>query len=213
MHDPIGAFSRIRELYLSYLDTAFRIEDPHLAEERRKLLRKPGHLCTDPLLEPQPHWALDGRRFDDLLKEEGEDAVLRDLPPRARQVFIDLIGCGLIGKDGDGQLLRPYHHQLETLQRGVRDGHAGIVTSGTGSGKTEAFLLPVLATIIEEATRERGGWSAPKPGDQQKRWWRDAEGRPVAEPDRKGAYVLRKDSIKVGGLTWNDFEGHDQRSG
>ena len=213
MHDPIGAFSRIRELYLSYLDTAFRIEDPHLAEERRNLLRKPGHLCTDPLLEPQPHWALDGRRFDDLLKEEGEDSVLRDLPPRARQVFIDLIGCGLIGKDSDGQLLRPYHHQLQMLQRGVRDGHAGIVTSGTGSGKTEAFLLPVLATIIEEATRERGGWSAPKPGDQQKHWWRDAEGRPVAEPDRKGAYVLRKDSIKVGGLTWNGFEGHDQRSG
>ena len=28
MHDPIGTFSRIRELYLSYLDTAFRIEDP-----------------------------------------------------------------------------------------------------------------------------------------------------------------------------------------
>lgn len=213
MHDPIGAFSRIRELYLSYLDTAFRIEDPELREERRTLLRKPGHLCTDPLLEPQPQWALDGRSFDDLLKEAGEDAVLRDLSPRARQVFVDLIGCGLIGRDGDGQLLRPYRHQLQMLQRGVRDCHAGIVTSGTGSGKTEAFLLPVLATIIEEATREHGGWSAPKPGDQQKRWWRDTEGRPLAEPDRKGAYVLRKDGIKVGGLTWNDFEGHHQRAG
>lgn len=216
MHDPIGAFSRIRELYLSYLDTAFRIEDPALAEERRTLLRKPGNLCTDPLLEPQPHWALDGRSFDDLLKEGGEDAVLRDLSPRARKVFIDLIGCGLIGREGDrpdGALFRPYRHQLQMLQRGVRDGHAGIVTSGTGSGKTEAFVLPVLATIIEEATRERGGWQAPRPGFLQQRWWRDAEGRPVAEPDRKGAYVLRKDSIKVGGLTWNGFEGHHHRAG
>jgi len=213
MHDPIGAFTRIRELYLSYLDTAFRIEDPELAEERRALLRKPGALCTDPLLEPQPHWAVDGRRFEDLLDEHGDDAVLGDLSPRARQVFIDLIGCGLIGKDGDGQLLRPYRHQLQMLQRGVRDGHAGIVTSGTGSGKTEAFLLPVLATIIEEATRQRGGWSAPKPGYLQQRWWRDAQGRPLAEPDRKGAYALRKDAIKVGGLSWNDFEGHHQRVG
>jgi len=213
MHDPIGAFTRIRELYLSYLDTAFRIEDPEVSEERQTLLRKPGHLCTDPLLESQPHWALDGRRFDDLLKEEGEEAILRDLTPRARQVFIALIGCGLIGKDGNKQLLRPYRHQLQMLQRGVRDGHAGIVTSGTGSGKTEAFLLPVLATIIEEATRERGGWSAPKPGDQRKHWWRDPEGRPMAAPDSKGAYVLRKDKIKVGGLTWNDFEGHHQRAG
>jgi len=132
MHDPIGTFSRIRELYLSYLDTAFRIEDPELAEERRTLLRQPGHLCTDPLLEPQPHWALDGRRFEDLLEEQGEEAVLGDLSPRARQVFLDLIGCGLIGKvgkDKNAPLLRPYRHQLQMLQRGVRDGHAGIVTS------------------------------------------------------------------------------------
>jgi hypothetical protein len=35
----------------------------------------------------------------------------------------------------------------------------------------------------------------------------------VAEPDRNGAYVLRKDSIKVGGLTWNGYEGHHQRVG
>ena len=54
MHDPIGAFTRIRELYLSYLDTAFRIEDPDVSEERQKLLRSTGSLCTDPLLEPQP---------------------------------------------------------------------------------------------------------------------------------------------------------------
>ena len=213
MNDPIGAFTRIRELYLSYLDTAFRIEDPELAMERRTLLRKPGALCTDPLLEPQPQWALDGRRFEDLIEEQGYDAILGELSPQARQVFIDLIGCGLIGKDGDSNLLRPYRHQLQMLQRGVRDGHAGIVTSGTGSGKTEAFLLPVLATIIEEATRERDGWSAPKPGYLQKRWWRDADDRPVAEPDRKGAYALRKGAIKIGGLSWDGFKDHDQRSG
>jgi hypothetical protein len=65
MHDPIGAFTRIRELYLSYLDTAFRIEDPDVSEERQKLLRSTGSLCTDPLLEPQPEWAKDERRFQD----------------------------------------------------------------------------------------------------------------------------------------------------
>jgi hypothetical protein len=212
MHDPIGTFSRIRELYLSYLDTAFRIEDPELAEERRTLLRQPGNLCTDPLLEPQPHWALDGRRFEDLLEEQGEEAVLGDLSPRARQVFLDLIGCGLIGRDGDGALFRPYRHQLQMLQRGVRDGHAGIVTSGTGSGKTEAFLLPVLATIIEEATRERGGWRAPKHGYLHQRWWCDGTGRPLAQRDSNGAYALR-DEVQIKGLEWDGFKDRHHRSG
>lgn len=35
MQDPLGAFERIRELYLSYLDTAFRIGDESVAQERR----------------------------------------------------------------------------------------------------------------------------------------------------------------------------------
>ena len=60
MHDPIGAFQRIRELYLSYLDTAFRIEDPTLAEERQSLLRRPGQLCTSPLLLIDVAFALGG---------------------------------------------------------------------------------------------------------------------------------------------------------
>lgn len=215
MHDPIGAFTRIRELYLSYLDTAFRIEDPAIAQERRDLLRGAGKLCTDPLLESQPQWQHDSRRFEDLLAESGEDAVLAGLPPRSRQVFIDLIGCGLIGRidrESESALFRPYRHQLQMLQRGVRDGHAGIVTSGTGSGKTEAFLLPVLATIIEEATRERGGWKRPSQGFMQKRWWCDPNGKPLAERDSSGAYSLRE-GLKINGLKWDDFKGCHHRSG
>lgn len=211
MHDPIGVFTRIRELYLSYLDTAFRIEDPVIAQERRALLREPGKLCTDPLLEPQPQWQQDERCFANLLTEQGDDAVLADLSPRARQVFLDLIGCGLIGRDDDGALFRPYRHQLQMLQRGVRDGHAGIVTSGTGSGKTEAFLLPVLATIIEEATRERGGWRAPRTGFMQQRWWCDAKG-PLAERDSSGAYTLRE-GVRIKGLEWDGFKDRHHRYG
>ena len=212
MHDPIGAFTRIRELYLSYLDTAFRIEDPAIAQERRELLRAAGKLCTDPLLESQPQWQHDSRRFEDLLTEEGEDAVLAGLSPQARQVFLDLIGCGLIGRDSAGALFRPYRHQLQMLQRGVRDSHAGIVTSGTGSGKTEAFLLPVLATIIEEATRERGGWKAPRKGFMRQRWWCDEHGTPLAERDRSGAYTLRE-GVRIKGLEWDDFKDHHHRTG
>ena len=56
MIDCIGSFLRIREFYLTYLETAFRIADPGLSRERRDLLEKPGALCTDPLLEPVPRY-------------------------------------------------------------------------------------------------------------------------------------------------------------
>ncbi|MEB3327585.1 MAG: DEAD/DEAH box helicase, partial [Synechococcus sp.] len=212
MHDPIGAFTRIRELYLSYLDTAFRIEDQGVAEERQKLLRSAGALCTEPLLEPQPEWAKDQRDFHDLLNETGDQAVLAPLAAQTRQLFLELIGCGLIGRDQKGELFRPYRHQLQMLAKGVRDGQAGIVTSGTGSGKTESFLLPVLATILDEAKRERGGWSRPAPGYLKHRWWCDPQGKAFAERDRESVYGLRE-SIKSRGLEWDGFHKRHQRAG
>ena len=67
-----------------------------------------------------------------------------------------------------------YRHQAEMLRRGVRAGEPGIVTSGTGSGKTESFLLPVLAMLAREAV----GWPEPHQKYLQRRWWQDVIGRP-----------------------------------
>lgn len=50
MLDPIGGFLRIRNLFLDYLDTAFRIRDSIITKERRDLLEQNGTICTDPLL-------------------------------------------------------------------------------------------------------------------------------------------------------------------
>ena len=49
----------------------------------------------------------------------------------------------------------PYEHQAEALERTTRYDAAGsgvVVTTGTGSGKTESFLLPVLARLADEAS-------------------------------------------------------------
>lgn len=211
MHDPLGAFQRIRELFISYVDTASRIEPAKLSEERSDLLREPGTLCTEPLLEPLPTWCPDGRSFAELCAESGPDAVLAPLSAEGRAAFLELLGCGLLGRDSDNQLLPPYRHQVEMLRRGIRDGEAGIVTSGTGSGKTEAFLLPVFATILEEATRSDAAWSAPSSGFLQKRWWR-SNGKPIAVANDKGTYEL-PDDYSINGLQWDEYAGNEQRSG
>ena len=211
MHDPIGTFTRIRELYLSYLDTGFRLEDRELADERRQLLRRTGALCTEPLIEPLPLWQQDGRSLEDLVEEEGPDAVLAPLEERTRRLFVDLVGCGLIGKDVNGHLFKPYLHQLQMLERGVRPCRAGIVTSGTGSGKTESFLLPVLANILEEATRADDPWSAPEAGYLNHRWWHNPQGKPVAHRNDEGKWEVPKG--EVSGLKWDEFEKRHHRKG
>ena len=200
MQDPIGAFERIRELYLSYLDTAFRIGDESVAEERRRLLREPGAFCTEPLIEPIPRYTPspgpggEPITFEDVYRDATQHAILEGFSEPARRAFVDIALGGLFPSVewGDAPLKRraaflPYAHQLEMLRRGVREGTPGIVTSGTGSGKTEAFLLPLVAAISKEAI----GWEAPEEHFLTRRWWHDPNGEPYSERDDKDRPKVR----------------------
>ena len=163
MLDPIGGQNRIREFLLSYFDTAFRIRDEEVAQARRELLRQPGTLATEAFLEPVPRYPQVAQRLEDLVDNE-VDGPIRHLSRDARRAFVELALSGLFpGNDSGNSDVRrtsqfsPYTHQWEMLARGTRPGCPGVVTSGTGSGKTEAFMLPVLSTIAAEAVQ----WAAP----------------------------------------------------
>jgi DEAD/DEAH box helicase domain-containing protein len=168
MLDPVGGFLRIRELFITYLETAFRIRDPGISAERRALLETKGALCTTPLLEPMPRYRTVDWRLRDLLTRN--DQKFMSIDDASRQTFVRLISSGLF----EGVDVRLYCHQAKMLERGTRAGAPGIVTSGTGSGKTESFLLPVLAQIVSEAR----SWARPERDYLQRRWWHDQSGKP-----------------------------------
>ncbi|HEV2551322.1 MAG TPA: DEAD/DEAH box helicase, partial [Stellaceae bacterium] len=76
-------------------------------------------------------------------------ADMKGLPPAALQVY------SLLTK-ADGNLPRliydpPYKHQSESIHGCLIDGKNLVVMTGTGSGKTEAFLLPILGKLAREA--------------------------------------------------------------
>ena len=201
MQDPIGSFDRIRELYISYLDTAFRIREPAVAEERRRLLRQPGTLCTEPLIEPIARYETDRLQFHEMLTSSGAAwDPLKGFSEASRRAFVDLVLAGLFpsrDKEADSAadakigskrigLFSPYRHQVEMLRRGANSGSPGVVTSGTGSGKTEAFLLPILAQIVREASN----WEKPAERFLTRRWWHDTDGKPCTKANKKNERVV-----------------------
>src|SRR5881296_2755371 len=97
MFDPIGGFLRIRELYITYLETAFRIGDVAVSRERRALLESPGALCTAPLLEPQPRYKSVGWRLRELASSDA--GPLAGFTPETRKAFVRLVSAGLFGGD------------------------------------------------------------------------------------------------------------------
>ena len=163
MLDPLGAYIRIRDQYIRYLETAFRIRDKEVAAERRHLLEQPGQVSTEPLFEPIARYSPVNWTIGEIGTHP--ESPLRVLAPKEAAAASAVLQAGLY----DDASIKPYTHQAAMLEKGISQGTPGIVTSGTGSGKTESFLLPVITQITAEGTR----WGAPKPGFMKKKWWRD----------------------------------------
>ncbi|MDL2344230.1 DEAD/DEAH box helicase [Deinococcus sp. MIMF12] len=151
MNDPLALHDRLERVYRLYVESAFPLRYPALAEERRTLLRRPGVLAQPPLIEPVPTYPSSGLTL--------EQAV-NTLPER--YAGLATLGAPLFP---EGRTL--YAHQLAALQASLA-GEDVVVTTGTGSGKTEAFMLPLLAALAADSAT----WTAPGPVPARREWWR-----------------------------------------
>jgi ATP-dependent helicase YprA (DUF1998 family) len=147
--DPIGSFESLRGAFFRYYDTPFGLADKAMQEERRRLLDRDGGIYRRPLLELRPQYRTAGRTLAESVAAAGAPS--------------ELAAFGSAGLIPGGMQL--YTHQEDALRLGMVPGRNVVITAGTGSGKTESFLLPVLASLLEESR----GWSGGPAGPS--RWW------------------------------------------
>jgi len=69
--------------------------------------------------------------------------------PTHNQEWRNSLNKDVINKLGIGAVHKPYKHQAESW-KALSDNKSIVVTSGTGSGKTECFMYPVLSDLYEE---------------------------------------------------------------
>lgn len=157
MTNPIEVFENLRDTYLRYLDSPFDLRYPDLVSERRRLLDADGRLYRRPLIEPVPAYVT-GETFpqavQSLLGATWSAAEIADA--------VGFVSQGLFVPPR-----RLYTHQRDVFGAVVAGGHDVVVTTGTGSGKTECFLLPIVAALV----RESQSWTAPSPRPARWDWW------------------------------------------
>lgn len=160
MKDPIYAFEVIKENFIRYVKTAFGTKFNGLEKERYALLNYDKVLYRKPWIEPLPDYLSSNKCIDDLTIDDLGNA----LDQSEANTFKELVKTGLFPSTG-----KLYFHQTEMLKQALL-GNNCIITSGTGSGKTEAFLLPLFAQLAKEFTN----WGASNLKSQKiNSWWHD----------------------------------------
>lgn len=118
-----------------YLEAFYHIRDMGLIEERRLLMDAAETIAQQPYLETTPTYEI-GPAFADLGLPQPVGETLRELAT---------------WEPGIGIFPRPFTHQTEALEAFFNEGNDLIVATGTGSGKTETFLWPILGQLLQEA--------------------------------------------------------------
>ena len=131
----------IKQLHSSlrdYIEATYHISSSALIEQRKELLDRPGVIHQIPYIESTPRYQA-GESF----------AAIKGLPPAALRAYSVLS----VTEGTLPALLHdpPYKHQSDAIRHNLVDGKNLLVMTGTGSGKTEAFLLPILGKLAREA--------------------------------------------------------------
>jgi Lhr-like helicase/vacuolar-type H+-ATPase subunit H len=125
--------SRALEEYRDFVGSFVNVADERLRGFVQRLLEEEQHLWPEPLVQLSPAY-----RRDVTVEELVRRGVLH---PETARIF----------RRPDGTSYRLYRHQVEAIGKAAA-GESFVLTSGTGSGKTLCYFIP----IIDAAVRRPG---------------------------------------------------------
>ena len=128
---PIKALDHVIDEYADYLRTEFRAKDPKLRAALEAELDARGFLAQEPFYQAHRPFK-SGKRWRDLPIDAKLAAVMENRS-KSKTAYLHQ-------SDAIAELLSPAARPV-------------VVTTGTGSGKTEAFLLPVIENAWQDATK------------------------------------------------------------
>lgn len=141
--DPIYVTERLHDSLVNYLTTTFDVnrdgKQPELAAEIRSVFEQPKQLINGPYLELALPY-IRGASLDELISQEIITPKLRELDCFKNGIPLPLNAA-------------LYLHQEQAIRRILQQERGVVVSSGTGSGKTESFLIPLLHDLLTDSTQ------------------------------------------------------------
>ena len=137
---PHYVHQALRNELIQYLKSQYLGSSEILLKACAEQMEEPGNLWAPPYIESSPAY------------ESVENGIAgAKIPDNVKELLLKMSEAGL------GVFQTPFRHQIEALEAAC-DGKDVFVSTGTGSGKTECFMWPLVARLTKEAA-EGKGWN------------------------------------------------------
>lgn len=129
--NPLNTADHVKSAYQEYLLSAFEFSDDAIQTEFTKTLKNDFMLTRGPYVQSTPPY-LQGKSLSELIKDG-------DLSTQFSKLDNEVLPTN-----------RPlYAHQVESIKK-INQKRNLIIATGTGSGKTESFVLPIINHLLNE---------------------------------------------------------------
>lgn len=137
----VNTHEALKKRLIDYIETAYFGKNDELRELCRDELEKQGVLWKAPYIEANPAYVsvLNGISKSD------------KIPKNIKDILFQMIDKKM------GVYCSPYIHQIQAIEN-FYSGKELFVATGTGSGKTECFMWPMVTKLVAEAKQNQSSW-------------------------------------------------------
>lgn len=157
MLNPVQIGRFLKKRYIKYIEAGIPLPHPKYAEERRALYEEEGSnvVMRSPIIELVKKY----QGVRNIYEVCGDP--INGIPNG--HTIADFLSSGLL-KLNNGEY-KLYPHQEEAFSSTIKEHRNIVVTTGTGSGKTESFMIPLLTSLALESLT----WTATRPKESATR--------------------------------------------
>ncbi|WP_312645438.1 DEAD/DEAH box helicase [Hydrogenoanaerobacterium sp.] len=135
--------SALKEKMLDYIKTVYLGKNDALRLACEKEIEKDGELYQEPYIEANQSYLIERNGIANM-----------EIPKNREVIKSSLVA---LSDKKVGVFPNPYLHQIKVLNAFASDKDVFVAT-GTGSGKTECFMWPMVGKLLEEAQISPGTW-------------------------------------------------------
>ncbi|ABX40975.1 DEAD/DEAH box helicase [Lachnoclostridium phytofermentans] len=131
---------RLTNKLVDYIKAQYFAENDLLTDAADELLFNEDTIFQEPFIEVTKNYKMSQDGFNSSRLDLERKNILNQLTNAELGVFVT-----------------PFNHQIKAIEQ-YYSSHDVMVTTGTGSGKTECFLWPILTDLIYEARTNEASW-------------------------------------------------------